>query len=648
MRLDWPATVYPAVWDVESTFGKVFADASVFLAPGGSWQPTLVLAAGGQKVFGDRPFFESAFLGGPRAPRTLRSPAGQGAVRGLRPQRYAGDASLYGNADLFLPITRASFLGIPLQFGVQGFARRGPRLPGGRILGQVAHGLRGRAVLLLSRPSQPVHLLPRLERGPHGLLLRSRPGVLIAWGSRDCSRPWRRRPPPGTTRSPRRLRRASWRWTRGSRAPSGSALTFDDGMGAFVDRFEVERGPEWTAIEPNGDLFVVPACERGPCRVRYRVRLQEAARTLDRRGDRPRERRRPAGPAFVLAGPADARPAPGTLSLLGLAAGRRVLRHRRVPGRRLLGHVRGRHRGPRGGSLLRVRPARPRARVARRAGSWTSRSRRPSGPCRSRRSSTGSERSARAVAGYYGTFPVARAQVIVLPGGRRPVGFGTTLGNGGASIIVWLGRGATRAHLERDWVLVHEMTHLGFPNVPRAQHWMEEGLATYVEPIARARAGILADAEVWRGLVQGLPNGQPRAGENGFDRTRRWGALYWGGALFWFLADLEIRERTGGRRSRGRRAARDPRGGRYHCGALAASPHAGDGRPRDRDGRPAEALRAARPGRIGAGGPGRDVEAARRASRWRTACASTTTRRWRRVRRAITVGREETAAGRTE
>jgi predicted metalloprotease with PDZ domain len=115
--------------------------------------------------------------------------------------------------------------------------------------------------------------------------------------------------------------------------------------------------------------------------------------------------------------------------------------------------------------------------------------------------------------------------------------------------MVWLGKGATRAQLERDWVLVHEMTHLGFPNVPRAQHWMEEGLATYVEPIARARAGLVSDVDVWRGLVQGLPNGQPRAGENGFDHTRRWGALYWGGALFWFLADLEIRERTGGRRS---------------------------------------------------------------------------------------------------
>jgi hypothetical protein len=52
-------------------------------------------------------------------------PIGQSAVRGLRPQRYTGDALLYGTADLYLPVTRASFLGFPLQLGVQGFADTG-------------------------------------------------------------------------------------------------------------------------------------------------------------------------------------------------------------------------------------------------------------------------------------------------------------------------------------------------------------------------------------------------------------------------------------------------------------------------------------------------------------------------------------------
>jgi outer membrane protein assembly factor BamA len=142
LRFDLAGTLYPTVWDVDSTFGKVFADARVFLAPTGSWQPTLVLAAGGQKVFGDAPYFESAFLGG-RARLGRYEPGGQGAVRGLRPQRYAGDASLYGNADLYLPVTRASFLGIPLQFGLHGFADAGRVYVEGESSDTWHHGLGG-------------------------------------------------------------------------------------------------------------------------------------------------------------------------------------------------------------------------------------------------------------------------------------------------------------------------------------------------------------------------------------------------------------------------------------------------------------------------------------------------------------------------
>jgi predicted metalloprotease with PDZ domain len=46
-----------------------------------------------------------------------------------------------------------------------------------------------------------------------------------------------------------------------------------------------------------------------------------------------------------------------------------------------------------------------------------------------------------------------------------------------------------------------------------------------------------------------LPQGLPRPGDQGLDGTPTWGRKYWGGALFYLLADLEIRERTGDRRS---------------------------------------------------------------------------------------------------
>ena len=81
----------------------------------------------------------------------------------------------------------------------------------------------------------------------------------------------------------------------------------------------------------------------------------------------------------------------------------------------------------------------------------------------------------------------------------------------------------------------------------RRHLWAEEGLATYVEPIARARAGELSPEKMWRDLVRGLPQGLPQRGDEGLDQTHTWGRTYWGGALFWLLADVEIRERTGNR-----------------------------------------------------------------------------------------------------
>lgn len=153
------------------------------------------------------------------------------------------------------------------------------------------------------------------------------------------------------------------------------------------------------------------------------------------------------------------------------------------------------------------------------------------------------------VARYYGRFPVRWALVVVLPTRDGRLGYARTLGNGGASIVAPVGRGTRRGDFDVDWVMTHEMVHLGFPNVPRYQSWIEEGIATYVEPIARARLGKLSVDEVWRDLARGLPRGQPEAGDQGLDRTRTWGRTYWGGALFCLLADIEIRERTSNRRS---------------------------------------------------------------------------------------------------
>jgi hypothetical protein len=157
--------------------------------------------------------------------------------------------------------------------------------------------------------------------------------------------------------------------------------------------------------------------------------------------------------------------------------------------------------------------------------------------------------AARAVTAYFGRFPVAHYRVVIEPvAGRSGVLGGTTWSYGGAHSRIHVGEHTTVAELDRDWVMTHEMVHTGFPQQERSHHWIEEGIATYVEPLARSWIGRYPVPRVWTDLVNGLPNGLPRRGDRGLDHTHTWGRTYWGGALFCLLADLEIRERTGGRR----------------------------------------------------------------------------------------------------
>ena len=159
------------------------------------------------------------------------------------------------------------------------------------------------------------------------------------------------------------------------------------------------------------------------------------------------------------------------------------------------------------------------------------------------------ERSADVVAAYYGRPPVPRLLVLLRATGGSRMGFGSTMGMSGAAIDMEIGQDATAAAMREDWVLVHEMIHTALPDVTRRHHWLEEGLATYVESLARSRAGLVTPERVWKDWMDGMPKGQPAAGDQGLDRTHTWGRTYWGGALFCFAADIEIRTRTDNRRS---------------------------------------------------------------------------------------------------
>lgn len=153
--------------------------------------------------------------------------------------------------------------------------------------------------------------------------------------------------------------------------------------------------------------------------------------------------------------------------------------------------------------------------------------------------------SARAVATYYGRFPVSSLRLLIVPVDGARVRGGTTWGYRGAAIRLPLGRDSSEENLKRDWVIVHEMVHTALPDLDDRYNWLSEGLAVYVEPIARVQAGDLTAQEVWQAMMRDMPKGLPQAGDQGLDNTDTWGRKYWGGAMFCLLADIEIRKRTG-------------------------------------------------------------------------------------------------------
>jgi hypothetical protein len=152
--------------------------------------------------------------------------------------------------------------------------------------------------------------------------------------------------------------------------------------------------------------------------------------------------------------------------------------------------------------------------------------------------------AANAVTWYFGKYPVPRARVNIRMGRRDGVSNGVTFGEGGARTRIMVGQHCTEAELKDDWVMTHEMVHYGFPSVEDNHHWIEEGSAVYIEPVARVHVGQLRPERIWADMVRDMPQGQPKDGDQGLDNTHSWGRTYWGGAIFCLLADVEIRKQT--------------------------------------------------------------------------------------------------------
>ena len=154
------------------------------------------------------------------------------------------------------------------------------------------------------------------------------------------------------------------------------------------------------------------------------------------------------------------------------------------------------------------------------------------------------KKSAEAVTVYYGRFPVKSARLLIVPVSGRGVQGGTAFGYRGPAIRLLVGMNSSQADLDADWKAVHEMVHLALPDLPGDSLWLAEGLAVYVESIARVQAGDLTPEKIWGEFARDMPHGLPASGDRGLDQTHTWGRTYWGGAIFYLLADVEIRKRS--------------------------------------------------------------------------------------------------------
>jgi hypothetical protein len=96
---------YPAVWSVREPFGEAHALAAAHLTARLPLRPALSLRGEVKRVFGTYPFHEAAFVGG------------ASSLRGFSSQRFAGDASALGTAELRLLLGRY-FLVLPGEYGI--------------------------------------------------------------------------------------------------------------------------------------------------------------------------------------------------------------------------------------------------------------------------------------------------------------------------------------------------------------------------------------------------------------------------------------------------------------------------------------------------------------------------------------------------
>lgn len=161
----------------------------------------------------------------------------------------------------------------------------------------------------------------------------------------------------------------------------------------------------------------------------------------------------------------------------------------------------------------------------------------------------------------YGRFPNPSPRVIVIPavglgwGGNKAVTFGRVTRNGEETVELYVNADRPIEEFYADWTATHEFSHLMLPLVGDRHKWISEGFASYYQNVLMSRAGRYSPLKAWTKLYEGFERGQAsrpglspnEAAASGVRRARM--KIYWSGAAIALLADVELRERSGGEES---------------------------------------------------------------------------------------------------
>ncbi len=168
--------------------------------------------------------------------------------------------------------------------------------------------------------------------------------------------------------------------------------------------------------------------------------------------------------------------------------------------------------------------------------------------------------TADSMAGVLGHWPRQEWQVTVArynSRGNDPVPWAQVNRGNPDTVTFYVDPSADYQMLSSDWTAYHEFSHLLLPYRGWGDMWFSEGLASYYQNLLQARYGVMDEETMWQrlhdGFVRGRENKRPDitlAALSPIMREQRsYMRVYWSGAWYFFKADTELRQRTGGEQS---------------------------------------------------------------------------------------------------